>query len=128
MRTYGVVRIAKEVIYEKGVAKFTIAHNDYKKNGHFFKTVAFKGTAEVMFNNLNVGDRIFIDGEILNNNYTNKDGVKVYQDQVIVNRFEFLEKKGFVNESAEQVYNDIKPTKEQKEYERLDVNPDDLPF
>ena len=81
-----------------------------------------------MFNNLNVGDRIFIEGEILNNNYTNKDGVKVYQDQVIVNRFEFLEKKGFVNESAEQVYNDIKPTKEQKEYERLDVNPDDLPF
>ena len=34
-----------------------------------------------------------IDGEIRNNNYTDKDGVKQYSDQVIVNAFEFCESK-----------------------------------
>ena len=37
-----------------------------------------------------------IDGEVRNNNYTDKDGVKHFSDQVIVNAFEFCESKSAV--------------------------------
>ena len=126
MKCYGLVRIAKEITYQNGVAKFTIAHNDYKKEGHFFNAVAFKGTAEVIFNNCKVGDRIFIDGEILNNNYKNRDDVMVYQNQVVIRTFEFIEKK-----KQDSGHSDMYPQKNdrQKEYERtIDVVEDDLPF
>jgi single-stranded DNA-binding protein len=134
MRTYGIVRIAKSITYQNGVAKFTIAHNDYKKDGHFFNAVAFKGTGEVIFNNCKIGDRIFIDGEILNNNYKNKDDEMVYQNQVVIHRFEFIEKKekdSFANTSAEQTYQDIHGRKNdrQREYESVDVKDKEiLPF
>lgn len=140
MRTYGIVRIAKSITLQNGVMKTTIAHNDYKKEGHFFNAVAFKGTGEVIFNNCKVGDRIFIDGEILNNNYKNKDDEMVYQNQVVIRTFEFIEKKekgrDFINDTAKQVHDELHDNKDrtlaQIEAENVPVPfivvEDDLPF
>ena len=127
MRVYGIVRIAKSITYQNGVAKFTIAHNDYKKEGHFFNAVAFKGTGEVIFNNCKVGDRIFIDGEILNNNYDKEDGTKIYQNQVVIHRFEFIEKKEQGNQSPPFVL-DVSQTAHKRQQALDDVSKSDLPF
>jgi len=125
MKTYGLVRIAKEITYNNGVAKFSVAHNDYKKEAHFFNCVAFKGTAEVLFNNCKVGDRIFIDGDNLNNNYKNKDDIMIYQNQVVIRSFEFIEKK-----EQDSGHADMYPQKNnrQQKYDSVNVAEDDLPF
>ena len=43
---------------------------------------------------LNFRTKLLIEGEVRNNNYTNKDGQKVYGTQILVNAFEFCESKG----------------------------------
>jgi len=128
MKCYGLVRIAKEITYQNGCAKFTIAHNDYKKEGHFFNAVAFKGTAEVIYNNCKVGDRIFIDGEILNNNYKNKDDVMIYSNQVVIRTFEFIEKKEQDSAQFEPPKLD-KNSEHRTGYEKVKIGSDEiLPF
>lgn len=84
----------------KAVARFDFAVNrKFKREGEadadFFSCVAFGKIAET-FEKCNVGKgtKLLIEGEVRNNNYTNKDGQKVYGTQVIVNSFEFCESKG----------------------------------
>ena len=85
---------APEIKYSqegKAVAKFNFAVNrKFKRDGEpeadFFQCVAFGKIAET-FEKCNVGKgiKLLIDGEVRNNNYTDKDGVKHYGMQVIVN-------------------------------------------
>lgn len=84
----------------KAVAKFDFAVNrKFKREGEvdadFFSCVAFGRIAET-FEKLNVGKgtKLLIEGEVRNNNYTNKDGQKVYGTQIVVDAFEFCESKG----------------------------------
>lgn len=84
----------------KAIAKFDFAVNrTFKKEGEadadFFSCVAFGRIAEI-FDKCNVskGTKLLIEGEVRNNNYTNKDGQKVYGTQILVNAFEFCESKG----------------------------------
>lgn len=82
----------------KAVARFNFAVNRrFKRDGEseadFFSCIAFGKTAET-FEKCNVakGTKLLIDGEMRNNNYE-KDGVKRYGMQVVVNSFEFCESK-----------------------------------
>lgn len=84
----------------KAVARFDLAVNrTFKREGEadadFFSCVAFGKIAET-FDKCNVskGTKLLIEGEVRNNNYTNKDGQKVYGTQILVNSFEFCESKG----------------------------------
>lgn len=84
----------------KAVARFDFAVNrTFKREGEpdadFFSCVAFGKIAET-FDKCNVskGTKLLIEGEVRNNNYTNKDGQKVYGTQILVNSFEFCESKG----------------------------------
>lgn len=65
----------------------------YVKEGEpdadWFKYVAFGKTAEFIQKYLKKGSKIFIEGEIHNNNYTDKNGNKVYGTQISVNNIEF---------------------------------------
>jgi len=83
----------------KAVARFDIAVNrKFKREGEaeadFFSCVAFGKIAET-FEKCNVGKgaKLLIEGEVRNNNYTNKEGQKVYGTQVVVDSFEFCESK-----------------------------------
>jgi single-strand DNA-binding protein len=55
---------------------------------------AFGKTAETIGKYFSKGSKIMIEGELQNNNYTNKDGQKIYQTVVVVSSFEFVGDKG----------------------------------
>ena len=82
----------------KKVARFNIAvDRRYKdSNGNyptdFFNLVSFGHTAEFVEKYLKKGTKVVVEGEIWNNNYE-KDGKKIYQDQLIANNVEFAESK-----------------------------------
>lgn len=82
---------------DKAIAKFSIAVNRrFKKEGEadadFFNCVAFGKTAEFMEKYFHKGMKAVINGELRNNHYE-KDGVKHYSEQVVVNTIEFAESK-----------------------------------
>jgi single-strand DNA-binding protein len=81
---------------QKAVASFNFAVNRRfdRENSDFFKCVAFGKTAETIEKLVKKGTKLLLEGEIRNNNYTDKNGVKRYEMQVIVNSFEFCESKG----------------------------------
>jgi single-strand DNA-binding protein len=81
---------------QKAVASFNFAVNRTfdRENSDFFKCVAFGKTAETIEKLVKKGTKLLLEGEIRNNNYTDKNGVKRYEMQVIVNNFEFCESKG----------------------------------
>jgi single-strand DNA-binding protein len=93
------------------VSKFNLAvDRRYKREGQpdadFFNCVAFGKTAEFTEKYLKKGTKVVLEGELQNNNYTNKDGQKVYGMQIVVNSLEFAESKSSSNsdrDSTQQV-------------------------
>lgn len=84
----------------KPIVRFSGACNRrFKQDGQpdadFFSFVVFGKTAESFEKcNIGKGTKLLIEGEFRNNHYTDKDGVKHYSEQVVVNSFEFCESKG----------------------------------
>lgn len=94
-----------EVMYSQGdkptaIAKFTLAVNrkyvkkDDSQSADFFNCTAFGKQGEFAEKYLRQGIKILLTGHIQNDNYTNKDGQKVYGMQVIVEEIEFAQSKG----------------------------------
>jgi single-strand DNA-binding protein len=88
------------------VSKFSLAvDRRYKREGQpgadFFNCVAFGKTAEFTEKYLKKGTKVVLEGELQNNNYTNKDGQKVYGMQIVVNSLEFAESKSSSNSDRE---------------------------
>ena len=77
------------------MARFTLAVDRIgkDKNADFIPCVAFGKTADSAATYLHKGTKIALDGRIQTGSYTNKDGVKVYTTDVIVNHWEFCESK-----------------------------------
>ena len=69
----------------------------FKKEGEpeadFFSLVSFGKQAEFVEKYLQKGTKIVISGRLQNNNYTNKEGQKVYGVQIITEEVEFAESK-----------------------------------
>ncbi len=90
----------------KAVARFNFAVNRrFRREGDpeadFFACVAFGKIAETIEKcNVYKGVKLLIDGEVRNNNYTDKNGVKHYGTQVMVNSFEFAEGKKTAEQSG----------------------------
>ena len=79
------------------IAKFSLAvDRRFKREGQpeadFFNCTAFGKTGEFVEKYLRKGTKVVLDGEIQNDNYE-KDGVKHYSTQIIVNTLEFAESK-----------------------------------
>ena len=77
----------------------------FKKEGEpddFFQYVAFGATADFIGKYFKKGQKMLIEGEIHNNNFE-KDGVKHFNVQILVNNVEFFGKKedGGVAKSTE---------------------------
>ena len=80
------------------VATFSLAvDRKYKRDNEptvdFFNLVAFGKTAEFCEKYLRQGTKVLVTGRVQNDNYTNKDGQKVYSTQVYVDEIEFAESK-----------------------------------
>ena len=81
------------------IAKFSLAvDRRYKKQGDettadFFNCTAFGKQGEFVEKYLKQGTKIVVTGRIQNDNYTNKEGQKVYSVQIMVEEIEFAESK-----------------------------------
>lgn len=90
----------------KPVVRFDFAVNRrFKREGEaeadFFSCVAFNSAADGLAKcNVIKGTKLLITGEVRNNNYTNRDGQKVYGTQIVVESFEFCESKGTAQSST----------------------------
>ena len=71
---------------------------------------------------LHKGSLIGVKGRIQTSNYDGKNG-KVYRTDVVVDEFEFLEKKSEPKEEPK-----YEPQVDVENYEQIDLSPDDLPF
>ena len=80
------------------IGNFSIAvDRRFKREGEpdadFFNCTAFGKTGEFVEKYLKKGTKVVVVGHIQNNNYTNKQGEKVYSVQVMVDEVEFAESK-----------------------------------
>lgn len=80
------------------VAHFSLGvRRSFGRDGNYetdwFNCACFGKRAEVVEKHLRKGSKIGVTGEMQQNNYTNKEGQKVYSFQVMVESFDFLDKK-----------------------------------
>ena len=104
-----------EIRYSKGakqmaVARFSLAVNrrfakDGETNADFLNCTAFGKTDEFVEKYFRQGSRMSLVGRIENNNYTNKNGEKVYSFQIIVEEVEFAERKSAQSNNQTQNQN-----------------------
>ena len=95
-----------EIRYSQGerstaVARYSLAVNrTFKRDGDpdadFINCVAFGRQAEFAEKYFHKGIRIVITGRIQTGSYTNKDGVRVYTTDIVVEEQEFAESKAAV--------------------------------
>lgn len=83
---------------QQQIAKFNLAvDRRFKREGDpdadFFQYTAFGKLAEWAGKYLRKGTKVVVEGRIQNDNYTNKDGVKVYGFQFLAESIEFAESK-----------------------------------
>lgn len=99
-----------EIRYGQGekptaVARYTLAvDRRFKRDGEptadFISCVAFGKNAEFAERYLYQGMKIAVAGQIRIGSYTNKDGVKVYTTDVVVEEHEFAESKAASNHAG----------------------------
>jgi len=78
------------------VCKFGLALNEGygdKKKTYFINCTAFGKTAEAVANYTNKGSKVGIESRVQTGSYDNKQGVKVYTTDFIVDKIEFLDSK-----------------------------------
>ncbi len=103
-----------EVRYSQGeksmaVARYTIAidrrgrsnQNSDEPTADFINCVAFDKAGEFAEKYFKQGMRVLVSGRIQTGSYTNKDGVKVYTTDVIIQTQEFADSKGPASNSAQ---------------------------
>lgn len=76
------------------IAGFSIAVNrrfakEKEKDADFFSCTAFGKTAEFVEKYLHQGSKILLTGRLQNDNYTNREGEKVFAVKVMVEELEF---------------------------------------
>ena len=109
------------------VLQNTIAvRNDYKNkegeyDSQFINFVAYRNNAEFLNKYTNKGSKILLEGRWNKRNYENKEGKKVYIDEMLVDRVELLGNK--VPKPEEQ-----KEENNQLAMDEIELNSDDLPF
>ena len=110
-----------EVRYSAGensttIARFSLAVNrKFTKEGDkdkadFFNVTAFGKQGEFVEKYLQQGTKILLTGRIQNDNYTNREGQKVYSVQVLAEEIEFAESKAVA--STQQENTDFAPIPE----------------
>lgn len=82
----------------KKIAKFSIAVNESYKNDKgekitntsWFNLIAWGKTAELIEQLLIKGAEILVTGKLSNSSYEDKEGIKRYNTEIIVNEFQIL--------------------------------------
>lgn len=108
-----------EVRYSQGenslaIARFSLAvDRRFKRQGEpdadFFNCTAFGKQAEFVEKYLKQGTKILLSGRVQNDNYTNKEGQKVYSVQIIAEEIEFAESKVAASGGGNSFNQDFRP-------------------
>ena len=103
-----------EVRYGQGanqtaIGRFSIAvDRRFKREGQpeadFFNCTAFGKTGEFVEKYLKKGTKVVVVGSVQNDNYTDKNGNKVYSVQIMVDEVEFAESKNAAGTGAATGY------------------------
>lgn len=123
-----------EIRYSTGAKQTCVAtinvavQRDYKRDGDpdadFFKCVCFGKIAEGAEKHLTKGTKIIGTGSLQNSNYE-KDGVKHYGMQIVLNKWEFAESKKAASEPGENT----EPSSKDDGFMEIPKNLDiDMPF
>ena len=121
-------RLTKDIDLKKSqsgmsVARFTLAVNRMKKDeADFISCVVFDKRADTMYQYLGKGSLVGIEGHLQTGSY-DKNGVKVYTTDVIVDGFDFLESRS----DRQTKVNNYEPSYESSE-SIVDISNEDLPF
>ena len=105
---------------DKPIANFNIAvERQFKREGEatadFFKVTCFDKKAEFAEKYLSKGTKIILTGRLENNDYTNRDGVKVYQIRIVAEEIEFAESKKSADSNESGQNNETKQANESQE-------------
>ena len=126
------VRYSQSQNGEMAVGRFSIAVDRYTNSGDenkadFINCVAFGKTAEFISKYFGKGNMIAVIGRITTGSYTNKDGVKVYTTDVVVERASFTGEK---RETQDAVGHESQPPiKDSDGFMKVDESiEDELPF
>ena len=108
-----------EVRYSQGasqtaIARFSIAvDRRFKREGEpdadFFNCTCFGKQAEFVERYLHKGVKVVLSGRVQNDNYTNKEGQKVYSVQIIAEEIEFAESKAAASGGGNSFNQDFRP-------------------
>lgn len=95
------------------IARFTLAvdrrfKRENEQQADFISCVAFGKTGEFIEKYTHQGIKLVIEGRIQTGSYTNKDGVKVYTTDVVVESCEFAESKAAASRN-EGTYQVVRP-------------------
>lgn len=100
--------------------------NEYETD--FINFTAFGKTAEIMGNHIRKGDKFGINGRLQIDTYE-KDGQKKYFTNVVVNGFDFPDKKKEQGQAPQQQYNPPQsPDPFNNDGRPIEISDDDLPF
>lgn len=91
----------KEISKTKKLAKMSMATNDSYKNDkgekveetQWHNLILWDKQAEIASKYLGKGSEIAIEGKLVTRNYTDKDGIKRYFTEIVVNELVMLSKK-----------------------------------
>jgi len=91
----------KEIANNKKLAKMSMATNDSYKNEkgdkieetQWHNLVLWDKQAEIASKYLNKGSEVAIEGKLVTRNYTDKDGVKRFYTEIVVNEMVMLGKR-----------------------------------
>ena len=99
-----------EIRYSQGenslaIARFSIAVNrrcsrQGDTDTDFFNCTAFGKQAEFVEKYFKQGSRMLLTGRVQNDNYTNKNGERVYSVQIMADEIEFAERKSTADANA----------------------------
>lgn len=112
------------------VASFSLAvDRKFKRDGEpdadFFNCSAFGRTAEFCEKFVTKGTKVMLEGRLQNDNYTDRNGNKVYSVKVYVDAIEFAESK---KANEEQASNPAPDSGRDGFMQIPDIDMDDLPF
>lgn len=112
-----------DVRYSQGeqamaIARFTLAvdrrfKRDNEQQADFISCVAFARQGEFIEKYTHQGTKLVVEGRIQTGSYTNKDGVKVYTTDVVVENCEFAESKAAEQNTGRQQASRPEPTSEE---------------
>ncbi len=105
------IRYSQNSEQPMAVARFTLAvdrrfrrDNNSDQTADFISCVAFGRTAEFIEKYVHQGTKLVAEGRIQTGSYTNKDGVKVYTTDVVVENCEFAESKAAAGGNGDNSY------------------------